>query len=290
MQIINNDYRFLNCPFCSSIDILKVGNLNYGKNVMLSTHDIKITKNPELFQCNKCFSKFVQNSIHPTDAENLYATGEGTKRWSGTEFKHDKTEKVINLIDELFHSKTAKVLDIGCNSGEFLDYVKIFGAKTYGLELCEESCIMLEKKGHIAYREANTINEKFDIITAFDVVEHLYYPTAFFESVYKLLNKNGIIIILTGNPNCQSAKSLKGKWWYYNYPEHICFPSPFFFKKLHGFKFIKSIDTYASKIHDSGSFFLKLLLIFRKILFNKYNGRPSIFPDHQLIILKKNIL
>ena len=173
------------------------------------------------------------------------------------------------------------------STGEFLDYSKQKGNKTFGLEICEESCDILRKKGHHAYRFPGEITDTFDIITAFDVVEHLYDPYDFFSSVHKMLNPNGYLIILTGNPTSRPAKFSKEKWWYYNYPEHVVFPSPKFFKNIQGFELKSQLDTYASKAHEPGNIILKMKECAVKIINSNYNGLPAFAPDHQFVILQK---
>jgi SAM-dependent methyltransferase len=287
MKSIENNYRISECLFCKSGQIKKTGDLYYHGKTEFSTHIIDLKIISEIWECIDCKSAFTQNSINPKEAEDLYATGEGSKRWSSTDFVKDKTDKVINGLEKLLSGKSIKVLDIGCNTGEFLDYSKQKGNKTFGLEICKESCDVLRKKGHHAYRFPNEINETFDVITAFDVVEHLYDPTDFFSSVHKMLNSNGRLVILTGNPLSRPAKSCKEKWWYFNYPEHVGFPSPGFFSSLKGFELKDQLDTYASKMHEKGNIISKLKDIALKIIGASYSGLPAISPDHQFVILQK---
>ena len=45
----------------------------------------------------------------------------------------------------------------------------------------------------------NITNNKFDMITCFELFEHLYDPKFFLKKIYKLLNKNGIFYFTTLN-------------------------------------------------------------------------------------------
>ena len=42
-------------------------------------------------------------------------------------------------------------------------------------------------------------NLKFDIVTAFDVIEHVESPVNFLNMIKKYLKKNGIVLIYTPN-------------------------------------------------------------------------------------------
>lgn len=287
MFIIDNSYRVNNCPFCNSERIRKTGDLKYSGRTEFSTHFIDLSYTPQLFKCKNCNSSFTQNVIPPKVAEDLYGKGEGSKRWSPKNFREDKTTIVQVCLDRYLLQENTKVLDVGCNTGEFLDYAKLKGAQTYGLEICEESCVIVGQKGHVAFRNSMEINQTFDVITAFDVVEHLYDPNGFISFLLGILNEKGFLIILTGNPESIPAKFSRRNWWYYNYPEHVIFPNPSYFKNLPGFDLIGNLKVYASKAHEEGSLLAKSKATIRNILSGKYAGQPVLLPDHQLVILQK---
>ena len=51
-----------------------------------------------------------------------------------------------------------------------------------------------------------TISIKFDIVTAFDVIEHVESPVNFLNMIKKYLKKNGIVLIYTPNKNSLGFK------------------------------------------------------------------------------------
>jgi SAM-dependent methyltransferase len=285
-QLIENNYRTAKCPVCNSKEITRSGDLTYGGTTEFSTHTVTLSHRPEIWKCNVCNSSFTQNAIPPEVAEKLYETGEGSKRWSAVNFKMDKTTDVRNILDRFLVAKS-NVLDIGCNTGEFLDYAKERSMETYGLEICEESCNIVNRKGHTGYRFSKDIRNKFDIVTAFDVVEHVYDTPGFFSFVNSLLNVGGHFIILTGNPDSLSARLAGYQWWYYNYPEHVVFPSPVSFEQIKEFKVISNTKVYASIEHEKGMKLVKLKNSLIELARKVYSGRPALFPDHQLVVLKK---
>jgi hypothetical protein len=118
-------------------------------------------------------------------------------------------------------------------------------------------------------------------------MEHLYEPNGFLSFASALLNPGGYLIILTGNPQSFSARLSGGKWWYFNYPEHVIFPSPDFFKSINDFELKSHLKVYASKEHEKGNFLGKLKGSIKNILARTYSGQPVIQPDHQLVVLQK---
>ena len=60
----------------------------------------------------------------------------------------------------------------------------------------------VEEKYNIkTFSELNKINKKFDVITLYDVLEHVENPMQLLSKIRDLLNKNGLIFIYSPNKN-----------------------------------------------------------------------------------------
>ncbi|MDR0542017.1 MAG: class I SAM-dependent methyltransferase [Dysgonamonadaceae bacterium] len=289
--LIDNSTKNVQCPVCFSTNIHKIGDLQYDSNaeLMYSTNAITLRNTPYLCECLECLSWFSQNIVSEADSIMLYSTGNSEKRWKTDIFENtvsDDILKIMKSILSLYKSANAKLLDIGCNTGELLDWAKAnYHFDTFGLEYSESARKILINKTHTAYPSFNDISETFDIITAFDLVEHLYDFPDFMKHVEKLLKPNGMLLLLTGNNNCYEAKKLKNDWWYVLFPEHVIFPH------------YKAYENYDLKLYDyykvSHFKFNKITLrsVIRKII-RLFSLRYSNFPfnaDHHLIILQKKI-
>jgi 2-polyprenyl-3-methyl-5-hydroxy-6-metoxy-1,4-benzoquinol methylase len=289
--LINNDVNNNLCPICFSTNIHKIGDLNYNLNpigeVLYSTKVIKLKHTPYLCECSDCLSWFSQNIVKETDSVMLYSTGNSEKRWETQIFENAISDDMLKITNSVFSSlkKNAKLLDIGCNTGELLDYVKAnYHLNTFGLEYSESARKILIDKKHTAYDSFDDISETFEIITAFDLVEHLYNFPDFMKRCANLLKPNGILLIVTGNKNCSEAQKLKERWKYALYAEHIIFPEH------------KTYENYGLKLYDyykvSRKEWNKITIraIIRKII-RLFSLRYSGFPfkaDHHLVILQKN--
>lgn len=91
--------------------------------------------------------------------------------------------------------KNKKVLDFGCGYGDFLYSIK--NAKSlFGIELNKNYIREIKKKGKISvFSNINDVKGNFDTITMFHVLEHLDDQIDTLKKIYKLLNKNGYLII-----------------------------------------------------------------------------------------------
>lgn len=112
-----------------------------------------------------------------------------------------------------------KILDIGCGGGLVAEPISRLGANISAIDASEKNIkiaqIHAQKSGlNINYQtksaedlaqELTHNNEKFDIILALEIIEHVADVEKFIEACYKLLKPNGILFIATLN---RTPKSL----------------------------------------------------------------------------------
>jgi len=251
-----------------------------------SSAEIELKYDRELWICNKCKSGYIQHIIDKDTSERLYKQYESSKRWhQGAAFKESKTNNVLNIVNRLF-TDAKSVLDIGCNTGELLDHAKLCGCKTYGMEYSRTAADICISKGHSLIAESQIAGMKFDIITAFDVVEHVCDIGNFVDLCHSALASKGKLILLTGNINSLPAKLCKQKWWYVSPAEHIIFPSREFFSQLAKWNLSKWVRCYNSKSFIPGSW-TRIKYTVAGLMRNYYSAYYSFVPDHALIVLEK---
>ncbi|MFK8184197.1 MAG: class I SAM-dependent methyltransferase [Phormidesmis sp.] len=293
-KTIKNNIVHSRCPLCKAKNIYALGKSPYPENLYYSTERIEVEHSPELWKCRRCSSGFIQNIIPENTSISLYSEGSSADRWiNHLKFSEAKSEATTVLFSKiLIENKT--VLDIGCNSGEFLDYAKDKGCKTFGLEYSQTSLKVLNTKGHIAHDkwESFGAEQKFDVITAFDLIEHLYDVPEFMKQCAERLNPGGYFIFLSGDISSFSAVLAQSLWWYTRFPEHIVFPSKKYIKKFTSFDIELWIPTYHSKAAEAYSVSCKKnkISFFKNLLSSlvkkEYSGMPTLSPDHALVVLR----
>jgi 2-polyprenyl-3-methyl-5-hydroxy-6-metoxy-1,4-benzoquinol methylase len=100
--------------------------------------------------------------------------------------------------------KPIKALDVGCAAGYCLEVMKAKGWNVEGLELDEEMCNSLVNAGETIYHSSLESFEnygKYHVITLFDVIEHIPNVDVAFKKLNNLIDKDGIIIMVTPNHN-----------------------------------------------------------------------------------------
>ena len=138
------------------------------------------------------------------------------------------------------------VLDIGCATGFMGDYLKrkkdcrVVGVEI-GREEAREALKVLDRVlvGDVEDgRTLNKITEKFDVIIASAIIEHLKDPWRFLREIKKYLKKDGFIIVTTSNITHWATRMnmVRGKFEYQDYGvldnTHLCFFTTHTFSQL----------------------------------------------------------
>jgi 2-polyprenyl-3-methyl-5-hydroxy-6-metoxy-1,4-benzoquinol methylase len=222
--------KHLNCLICQSPNIAL-----YGKYL----HN-------GLLKCNDCGFLFAQQI--PT-IEELIAHYDGYGR---NDFLSPITINRYNEILDSFepYRKTNKLLDVGCGIGFFLEVAKQRGWDVYGTEYTDEAIKICKEKGFTMHKGSlDTDNypiESFDIITSFEVMEHINNPVEEVNRFNKLLRKGGLFYFTTPNFNAIERIYLKEYYSVVSYPEHLSYYTKRTAKQLlenNGFKELKMTTT-----------------------------------------------
>lgn len=112
-------------------------------------------------------------------------------------------EKLIKK--NILNGSCKSVLEIGSGVGLIGSYIKSKNESIHytGIELDEEAYKKSQRLGlntiHADFKEMERLNEKYDVIMLWEVLEHLQDLKSFIDLSYTKLNKNGKIILSTPN-------------------------------------------------------------------------------------------
>lgn len=191
------------CPVCSSTE----------RKVVFRRFEINIV------QCNKCTCGYAEK--FPVDTADIYSNADylpiaQSDYLDNVDYRKQRfgTER-LELIAEYFDNPSSKsrLLDAGCGTGWFLELAKKAGYQVLGQEQSRGLAEFTAKRLGIKVWDSKLTKidkkEQFDVITLFDVIEHVPNPEEIIRSIYSHLNERGIAVFFTPNLDSFGFQHLK---------------------------------------------------------------------------------
>ncbi len=126
-----------------------------------------------------------------------------------------------------------KLLDVGCSSGLFLDEARQSGFEVHGAELSASTAAFAREHFGLSvhsgdWRDAGHADASFDVITLFDVIEHLPDPLAELVAIRRLLKPGGLLLQSTPDidglfPRLSYLLARRLDYWPHPEPPHHLF-------------------------------------------------------------------
>ena len=136
----------------------------------------------------------------------------------------------LRPLEELMPPERGRrLLDVGCHIGVFLEIAQERGWEAWGVEPSHWAVREAHSRGlHViegTLDDLHVADEFFDVITMWDVIEHLPDPLRALRKSYRLLKRGGIICIHTINIESPLAR-LMGRHWPWLMEMHLYYFSP----------------------------------------------------------------
>ena len=165
----------------------------------------------DIVKCKDCGLTFVGNPPDPEAMRRMYSAQADyhnelldPKSLSSRRMRKIARQHIRMLSKSVPESQGLRLLDIGCSSGLFLDEARKAGFIVEGAELSPDTAEAARRnfglKVHTGTVDSATFaDDTFDVITLFDVIEHLSDPLGDLCKMSKLLKPGGIILQSTPN-------------------------------------------------------------------------------------------
>lgn len=167
-------------------------------------------------------------------------------------------KRKLTLVNSLV-TDSKKILDIGCGTGDFLSICKNNSWTTIGVEPNKKARNISQTKNLVIKEKIDDIiqlNEKFDVITLWHVLEHVPNLTEYIQQLQNLLKDDGTLLIAVPNFKSYDAEYYKVHWAAYDVPRHIWHFSKISIQKIFASYNMKLIKTIPMKFD---SFYVSLL-------------------------------
>lgn len=161
----------------------------------------------DLVRCKQCDLVFVANPPEAKELARLYSfdTGYHAKlELDSISTALHRREADLNLRVLQRHAGPGRLLDIGCSTGLFLAAARKADWQVQGLEYSPDSSQVARdvhgldvKTGALAAGMFGP--DSFDVITLWDVIEHLPDPSGTLKLIPPLLKPGGLLVLKTPN-------------------------------------------------------------------------------------------
>lgn len=188
-----------------------------------------LNEEQRLLHCSVC--GLIYNDRCRADIENIYDDDyyEGlTKSNVGGYFSYSRMEKATNKTDRFAtafiksrckgRNDRVRLLDIGCGYGFFLkqfkgdDRFELVGIEA-SRKAADEASKFVAEIIHKRIEESDPRDfEKFDFITAFEVIEHVSDPRSFMMKAHSFLKDRGHLLLSMPDAGSFFFRMLKSRW------------------------------------------------------------------------------
>ncbi len=197
------------CPAC-----LSNGKLRYPEKLeeyLFNDLTFASRKRPELmhydlFECENCKTLFTNRNVNLSELLKNYENAEYD---SNLEAKY-AAKTYVKYLQRALPNFNGSILDIGAGDGSFLSAAQgVIATSNLGIEPSIKAIAKNQDNRvnirNIAVEDLST-DEKFDLVTCFQTIEHLNNPREFIHNIKKFINPGGYFAV-----SCHNRMSLVNK-------------------------------------------------------------------------------
>lgn len=181
------------------------------------------------YDYDKFIAEYYQKGYFTGDKKLIaYADYEGDKAIISRNMRN-YLKRIVHYNPAIL-SSSPKLLDLGCAMGFFMEEAKKAGFDPYGLDVSEYAVSKAKKlfPNHVFVSPVENLSHlsnlsNLDVITMFDLIEHLKDPRLALQKIKKVMSKNGVLVVQTGNVSSLWARLQRKNWHFFAPPQHLHF-------------------------------------------------------------------
>jgi SAM-dependent methyltransferase len=214
-------YISVDCPLCGSRDFRLRYPANREVRETMAEESFRCTspflsRHGDIVQCNRCHLFFSNPQLDPEQVLGIYRLVEDPLYQEEAAAREQTFAGSLCQLQRLA-APPGKLLDVGCYTGVFMKLAAAKGWTVTGVELSAWASAIARQDGYgrvhsLALEEAGLDPESFDVITLWDVIEHLSHPAAMLKNVHGLLKPGGIVAVSTHLVDSLAARLLGSRY------------------------------------------------------------------------------
>lgn len=142
---------------------------------------------------------------------------------------------IVAMIAPLAHRQSlrlpvwiphGKILDVGCGWGGYLRLMSTLGWDTVGVEVSADAVRYAQAELGLDVRQGDLRSQTFgdeslDVVTFWDVIEHLHSPSADLTEAFRILKPKGWLLLKVPNSRGLAARLFGRVWRQWDLPRHL---------------------------------------------------------------------
>lgn len=243
------ELREVNCLFCGPAE-----------------QELRFRDGPfRVVRCRRCGLTYVTPRLPPDRLHEMYQeeywSSDRAREFGYTRYLADAADylRTYRLRSRLIAARRplpGRVLDVGCAAGFFLRVMADLGWTTTGLEISAGMCEYARGTlGLPDVRRGDLLSvplpaESFDVVTLWDVIEHLEDPPAHLRAARAALAPDGLLVLETQNVASGFARLLGRRWQHFKHEEHLYHFDPATLERLlreAGFRIVHRTARFGGK-------------------------------------------
>ena len=221
-----------------------------------------------IHRCSDCELLFVHPQPAKEELGKLYSASyfsRGDKYAAAWDPKHDPNwlndQCKVELVKRWCSSGT--LLDVGCALGGFLAVAKEHGFEVEGVEIGKYAAKQARTRLHVKVTNSDIYSaelapESYDVITMWDVIEHLTDPNLALEKIIRALRPKGYVAFSTGDVSSAWARLTGKRWQLLTPPQHL-----YFFSQRSMSGLLKRHSFSVKEIHHHGKWVTVAFVLFK---------------------------
>lgn len=160
-----------------------------------------------------------------------------------------KVRNIFNLIGKTIGNLSKKrVLDVGCGNGFYAGEFSKMGADVTGVDYSQHAITFakdrypeIDFRIMSGYSLKDFADNEFDVVTLFDVIEHMSDQSCVLDEIKRILKPSGFLVVST-----DADESV----WLRPFVQSIIRRTEFFSKEGRAYKLIKQVESYRKQYRN----------------------------------------
>jgi len=217
---MNSPFEYRDCPCCGQDDfeVLFESNMkadDFQKSVE-TVYMIPGGRWGRHVKCRNCKFIYVNPVDKASEISKAYSQRKSIDASIIRENRLRASKSQVGLVRR--YKNGTYLLDIGCGEGFFLFNASRAGYITKGIELSQDAVEYARREFGLdveakPFEELRFPKDHFDVITLWQVLEHVPYPLVILKEVHRILKPEGMLVASTPNIEGIPAKILGKRWW-----------------------------------------------------------------------------